>query len=195
MVDPREYANTTNPFEAPEASPHERFPRPEEEPGRMHLAERGTRLAGAMIDGALYLAAAIPGLVVVGVSAAMSADSLAGPGEDGAGLFGSMAGGLGVAVMGLSIFALAIYQWVLIATTGQTLAKKWLKMKIVKVDGTPVDFVSGVILRSWVVQALSAIPMVGGLVGLIDALMIFGEEQRCLHDHIASTIVIDITPY
>jgi uncharacterized RDD family membrane protein YckC len=102
---------------------------------------------------------------------------------------------LGMAVLFLSMFGLAIYQWILIATTGQTLAKKWLKMKIVKVDGTPVDFVSGVILRSWVVQALSAIPMVGGLVGLIDALMIFGAEQRCLHDHIAGTIVIDVTRY
>ena len=68
-------------------------------------------------------------------------------------------------------------------------------MKIVKVDGAPVDFVSGVILRSWVVQVLSAIPMVGGLVGLIDALMIFGDEQRCLHDHIAGTVVIDVTTY
>ena len=31
--------------------------------------------------------------------------------------------------------------------------------------------------------------------GLIDALMIFGEEQRCLHDHIAGTIVIDTSPF
>jgi uncharacterized RDD family membrane protein YckC len=195
MVDPYEYADPKNPFEAPKTSRDAELPRPDEEEGRRRLAERGTRLAGAMIDGALYLAAAIPGLVVVGVSAAMSADSLASAGEDGAGLFGSMAGGLGMAVMVLSIFALAIYQWILIATTGQTLAKKWLKMKIVKVDGSPVDFVSGVVLRSWVAQALSAIPLVGSLIGLIDALMIFGEEQRCLHDHIAGTIVIDTSPF
>lgn len=191
MVDPHEYANTKNPFEAPRTSPDGGFRSPEEARGPRHLAERGTRLAGAMIDGALYLAAALPGLVAVGVTAAMSADA----GEGGAGLFDSGASGLGIAVLALSIFALAIYQWVLISTTGQTLAKKWLKMKIVKVDGSPVDFVSGVVLRSWVAQALSAIPMVGGLVGLIDALMIFGEEQRCLHDHIAGTIVIDVTEY
>ena len=194
MVDPSEYADATNPFKAPEAL-STAFSRPEEELGPRHLAERGTRLAGAVIDGSLYLAAAVPGAIVMLVGAVTAPESFAGSGDDGPEFLGSMGSTLGMAVLFLSMLGLAIYQWILIATTGQTLAKRWLKMKIVKVDGTPVDFVSGVILRSWVVQALSAIPMVGGLVGLIDALMIFGAEQRCLHDHIAGTIVIDVTRY
>lgn len=192
MVDPNEDADATNPFKAPEALPTA-FSRPEDELDPTHLAERGTRLAGAIIDGALYIAAAVPGALVMFVGAVTAPESFAGSGDEGPEFFSSIRSTLGLAVLFLSMLGLAVYQWILIATTGQTLAKRWLKMKIVKVDGTPVDFVSGVILRSWVVQALSAIPMVGGLVGLIDALMIFGAEQRCLHDHIAGTIVIDVT--
>ena len=67
-----------------------------------------------------------------------------------------------------------------------------LGMKIVKTDGSDVNFVSGVILRSWVTGALSNIPFIGGIIGLVDALMIFGEEHRCLHDHIAGTKVISV---
>lgn len=193
MVDPHESTHATNPFEAPKAAPERHAPRPDEELGSAHLAERGTRLAGAIIDGALYLAAAIPGAIIVLVGAVTAPGSFADAGIDGPGLLGSLGATIGMGVVFLGFLGLAIYQWVLIATTGQSLAKRWLRMKIVKVDGSPVDFVSGVILRSWVVQALSAVPLVGGLVGLIDPLMIFGAEQRCLHDYIAGTIVIDVT--
>jgi uncharacterized RDD family membrane protein YckC len=77
-----------------------------------------------------------------------------------------------------------------VATTGQSLGKKWLGIKIVKMDGTEVDLVSGVILRSWVIGGCTYIPYVGSCVWLLDALWIFGQEQRCLHDHIANTKVI-----
>jgi hypothetical protein len=35
------------------------------------------------------------------------------------------------------------------------------------------------------------IPFVGKAVNLIDPLLIFGKEKRCLHDLIADTIVVD----
>ena len=53
-------------------------------------------------------------------------------------------------VMGLMVLAFMGYQWYLISTTGQSLAKRWMGIKIVRIDGTPVNFVNGVILRSWV---------------------------------------------
>jgi uncharacterized RDD family membrane protein YckC len=92
--------------------------------------------------------------------------------------------------MGLMVLSFMIYQWYLIATTGQSLAKRWLGIKIVRLDGSPVGFVNGVILRSWVVGALSNIPILGTIIGLVNPLMIFGEERRCLHDHIAGTRVV-----
>ena len=38
---------------------------------------------------------------------------------------------------------------------------------------------------------LTGIPMIGSLVSLVDILLIFAQDRRTLHDHIADTIVID----
>jgi len=51
-------------------------------------------------------------------------------------------------------------------------------------------FVHGVLLRQWVMGLLNAIPFIGNIIALVDPLMIFGDERRCLHDHIAGTKVI-----
>lgn len=134
------------------------------------LASRGTRFLGALLDTLIAVVFIVPPMFLFG-----------GP-EDEAGLIGA---GLGwLLVMGI--------QWYLIATTGQSIAKRMLGMKIVKTDGSDVNFVSGVILRVWVIAALGAIPFVGNIVGLVDAVMIFGEEHRCLHDQIAGTKVISV---
>ena len=102
-----------------------------------------------------------------------------------------------IGLMALMVLAFLAYQWYLVATTGQSLAKRWMGIKIVRLDGSPVGFVHGVLLRSWVISmatnAISTTPglrTLGRLVHLVDALMIFGEERRCLHDHIAGTRVI-----
>lgn len=81
-------------------------------------------------------------------------------------------------------------QWTLIATSGQSIGKKLVGTKIVKLDGSDCGFVHGVILRSWIMTALNAIPVLGNLIALFDALWIFGHESRCLHDLIAGTRVI-----
>jgi uncharacterized RDD family membrane protein YckC len=39
---------------------------------------------------------------------------------------------------------------------------------------------------------LSGIPYAGGLITLVDLLLIFGKERRCLHDLMADTIVVDV---
>lgn len=151
--------------------------------GQYVLADRGTRLGAVLIDGLLTVAAALPAGAVLFFMVGMNRGSFD-RGDAELLVYGSMG------VMGLMVLAFMIYQWYLIATTGQSLAKKWLGIKIVRVDGSPVGFVNGVILRSWVTGALSNIPVLGPIVGLVDALMIFGEERRCLHDHIAGTRVI-----
>ncbi len=86
--------------------------------------------------------------------------------------------------------ALTVYQWYLTATTGQTLGKSWVGIRIVRNDGTPVNFASGVILRSWLVQFIATVPLVGTLFAVVNVLCIFNEERRCLHDYIAGTKVV-----
>lgn len=130
------------------------------------LASPGTRLGAAFLDGFLFGGIAIVSMILDAIigSAALTGGSMA-----------------------LGALALMVYQWHLLSTTGQSLGKKWTGIRIVKVDGSPVDFVSAVLLRSWVLGVVGALLP---FVTLIDVLMIFSEEHRCLHDHIASTKVI-----
>jgi uncharacterized RDD family membrane protein YckC len=88
------------------------------------------------------------------------------------------------------LLPLNVYQWYLISKQGQTLGKKWLGIRIVKLDGSPVDFVSGVVMRSWLVGLMGFVPYLGGCFRLVDYLMIFTDERRCLHDQIAGTKVV-----
>lgn len=83
--------------------------------------------------------------------------------------------------------ALTLIQWNLIATRGQSIGKLLLGMRIVNEGGQCPGFVQGVVLRNWLRAALSFIP----LFSLIDALAIFGESRRCVHDFIAGTRVVD----
>ena len=140
------------------------------------LASRGTRLGAKIVDGLLSLAAALPGIII------------------GAIAMGAMGEDEGIMVMlgigGLGALALGIYQIYLISTTGQTLAKKWMGIRIVKLDGELPGFVHGWLLRNFVMGLISNIPFVGPIVSLVNPLMIFGDERRCLHDHIAGTKVI-----
>lgn len=139
------------------------------------LAGRWTRFGAALVDGFLSLGAALPGLVMLFMSMDKNDES-------------QVWTGLSVAVIGMLI--LGIYQWYLISTRGQSLGKKWLHIRIVKLDGSLPGFVNGVLLRAWLMSLITNIPYIGGLVGLVDPLLIFGQERRCLHDLIASTQVI-----
>lgn len=75
-----------------------------------------------------------------------------------------------------------------LASNGQTLGKKLVGIRTVTMDGEKAGFARMFFLRFLVAQGLlEMIP----LWGLIDVLCIFGSEQRCLHDKIAGTQVLD----
>jgi uncharacterized RDD family membrane protein YckC len=145
------------------------------------LATLGQRLGGSMLDTLFLMLACAPGALIGLMINSASPDRA----QDERTLVWA-----GLAGVGLLI--LSIYQTVLVSTTGQSLAKKMLKTKIVKLDGSPVGFVHGVLLRSWVVAMLGAIPFVGSFIGIVDAALIFREDRRTLHDHIAGTNVIQV---
>jgi uncharacterized RDD family membrane protein YckC len=151
-------------------------------------ASRSERLGASILDTLIT----VPFLILVGgLFFFIFRDSLRGP-DDMSRRFAVQA------ILLIGIAPLWIYQWRLIARTGQTLGKKWVGIKIVRLDGSPVDFASGVVLRSWVLSGatvlLSALgaQMLGNVIGMIDSIMIFGAERRTLHDHIAGTRVISI---
>lgn len=92
--------------------------------------------------------------------------------------------------VGLPMLLVAAVQWYLIATSGQSIGKKVVGLKIIKTDGSDVNFVSGVILRSWIPAVIGWVPFVGSIFGLVDALFIFSSDHRTIHDLIAGTKVI-----
>jgi uncharacterized RDD family membrane protein YckC len=132
------------------------------------LASRGSRFGAALLDGLLFLVAYIPFLAIKG--------------DDG------LPTGMGMAIGGLLFLGVAIYQIVGAVTRGQTLGKRLLGIKVVKLDNSPVDFVSIIIMRGFVGQGLLGIIP---LYGLIDPLFIFREDHRCIHDLVGNTKVVE----
>ena len=92
------------------------------------------------------------------------------------------------AALGFVIFVLV--QGYPLSQSGQTWGKKALKMKIVDLDGRQPSFATLIAKRYLPVQAISAVPVVGGLFGLVNVLFIFREDRRCIHDLIAGTQVV-----
>jgi len=145
--------------------------------GALRLAERGTRLAAVLLDGLLILPAAIIG--GLGAVLGRSADGKPGP------MFGVAMG-----LVGLWVIAVGVYQIYLLSTRGQTVGKRWMKVRVVKLDGSLPGFVHAVLLRVFVNGLIGAVPYLGGVYGLVDILFVFREDRRCLHDLIASTRVV-----
>jgi uncharacterized RDD family membrane protein YckC len=84
----------------------------------------------------------------------------------------------------LAIFAVQAYY---LTTQGQTIAKKWLKLRIVDSKTHEVGgFVKNVVVRTVLNAVLGLIP----LYGIVDAVFIFNEDRRCVHDRMAGTIVV-----
>lgn len=73
---------------------------------------------------------------------------------------------------------------------GQSIGKKWLGIKDVRTDGSRASFARIFWLRNVLNSAISFVPFIGSIYGLIDVLFIFGSAKRCVHDYIADTIVV-----
>ena len=149
------------------------------------LAERGTRFLSHMVDAVLSLVMLVPALI-----AGMQGGVFHGGGPTVL-LRAFTAGATGIA-SGLAWLGLILFQAYLVTTTGQSIAKRWFRIKIVKLDGSPVSFVSGVLLRSWLILVLQQIPGINMFAGLLDPLFIFRQDRRCIHDLIAGTKVINL---
>lgn len=98
-------------------------------------------------------------------------------------------------VIGVGVFLAINGYW--LHHDGQSVAKKMFGIRIVRKDGSKASLgrlIGARILPIWVI---SLVPIVGGLVGLLDALLIFRQSRYCLHDDIADTTVVTVesTPY
>jgi uncharacterized RDD family membrane protein YckC len=177
-----------NPY-APPTSDLDAGPRPGMDTAE--LAEPGARLAAVSIDGFLVSIPCLPGFIVamyylLARSGVMLENGL----QDSADGHGMVVAGVLMGMGGLVTLGIMVYQWVLISKTGQSLGKKWMGIRIVRVDGKPMSFGSGVVLRNWIPKLLGAMPYAGLVFHLVDSFFVFRADRRCLHDEIAGTRVI-----
>ena len=162
-----------NPYAAPSAIVAQAA-----EPGYVEKASRGRRLGAYFIDTLLYTLCWGPGYFQL----AMASEEV--PFEYGP--IGTAISILGL-VAGLALFG---YNLWLLHDHGQTVAKRLLRIRIVRTDGGRASLGRLFWMRSVLPAFLSAIPCLGTIFSLVDSLMIFGEDRRCLHDKMADTIVV-----
>jgi uncharacterized RDD family membrane protein YckC len=155
------------------------------------LASRWQRLGAAFVDMLPMLAALIP--LFIGVfTKELSGQPIA----DAEGLNPLTSflavGPLGVASLVLMGAVLAT-QWTLLGVRGQTLGKMVAQIRVVKLDGSRATFLRAVVFRYWPFFGLNLVfGNAGSAVGLLDTLLVFRRDKRCLHDLIAGTKVVRV---
>lgn len=160
-----------NPYQPPVAEAE-----PPLDPGMQRLASRGSRFGAALID-------SIAALAVNGVLLWAT------------GLFDEMMRNPNDLSLVLTTSAMGFVVWLVIQIAflraGQTLGKRIVGIRMVDYQtGKPASLGTLVFLRYLPVQVVAAIPVVGNILPLVDVLFIFGAEQRCVHDLIAGTKVV-----
>ncbi len=167
-------SDTQLPIEAQRFAPPQarvaEAPDTEQRPG-----SRGGRLGAALIDGLLQFGA----IFLLARVSPWNPFVLASSGVGG--MF---------AMQGVGLVLFIVLHGYLLVRHGQTIGKRLLGLRVVRPDGQAVGIGRLIGLRYGAGFLISAIPAVGMFYPLLDALLIFGRQRRCIHDWIADTIVI-----
>jgi len=91
--------------------------------------------------------------------------------------------------------AVAFVVWLLengyfLITSSQTIGKRVVGIRVENVTGGRAEAWKLVVLRHLPISMVSQIPMVGPVLALLDDLLVFRKDHRCLHDLIAGTVVV-----
>lgn len=142
------------------------------------LASRWDRLWAALIDGITMMCIIVPLMYFTG-----GIDDIANDIEP------SMTYNLFMSAMSIIIFI--ILHGKLLVNNGQTIGKKILGIKIVDLNGN-LPTVKEHLLKRYAFYFISGqIPLVGPFISLLNLLFIFSKSKRCLHDHLAGTVVVN----
>ena len=168
--------DSPNPYEPSHTDP---VPKPEiAQVPELELASRLTRLGARMVDGFIGIIVTVPLMFATGyMDRAMQQQ------VNVLEVVLWTAGGFGIYI---------VIHGYLLATRGQTVGKFLVGVKIVDYDtGHLLNVVKLIGLRDLPIGLISAVPCIGPVIALVNILFIFGEEQRCLHDLIAGTRVVN----
>lgn len=170
-----------NPYMAPRAASESIDP--QGPPPIAPLASRGDRFVGALIDSLLV---GIPTFLVAALVGFFGYSMLDTVSETAFWLINFLAW-----VAGCLVF-LAI-QGYLLANYGQTVGKRVVGTQIRGNDDRLLSLSELLLKRYLPLWLLSALPHVGSIIGIINALAIFRSNHKCLHDDLAGTKVIKLT--
>ncbi|MBL9184367.1 MAG: RDD family protein [Verrucomicrobiaceae bacterium] len=169
--------SNVNPYAAPQSQVLSNLP-------GLVPASRGVRLGACLLD-------CLTGIIGIGIPIGIAIFFMVQ--MENSGSDDVPAGAIaGFTLAGLAFLGLTIWNIVLLSTRGQTLGKKWLGIRIVTFpDGQKPGFVKGFLLRSFVNGLIGQfVPFYG----LVDVCFIFREDNRCVHDLLADTTVIEGQP-
>jgi uncharacterized RDD family membrane protein YckC len=158
------------------------------------LASRGSRLAATLVDGMVALTApAIVALVSWDWFSGEFQKMIAAPVTFE---YYTTTYGIVMFLVGLPAIATQAY---FLTKRGQSLGKMALDIRIVMNDthengGFVPNFLRRSILVWLIGMALEWGVGAGGLFQIVDILFIFGKHRRCVHDHLARTIVVEGNP-
>lgn len=141
-------------------------------PQQLQLADVGTRFVANLVDVLAVYAPFIIAAIGLGLT----------DGSPMAGVVVASGGGFALmAMLGVQLYFCANYS--------QSIGKRLLGIKVVRLDGSPASLGRVILLRNLVPQMIGSLC---GIFGIVDALLIFGDQRRCLHDYFADTIVVKL---
>ena len=104
-------------------------------------------------------------------------------------------GFIGVLILAVNLLIFTALNFVLLKKYGQTIGKRICNTQIVLIEEATVPGIHVTLLiREGVVYLAAIFGALGSLLRLMDVLVIFGREHRCVHDHIAGTQVVRFRP-
>lgn len=160
-----------NVFEAPESD------LTIDETLNMEKADRGTRFAAVILDTIVMIILIIPLFLFSEIfTSGIYIDSY----------LSEVLSGL------LSVFVFAIINYKLLVTNGQTIGKKVLKIRIIDEKSGKLASGNSLLTRYGFYFFVAYIPFVGWFISIVNALFIFSDEKKCIHDKIANTIVVKL---
>ena len=160
-------------------------------PGKDYLARRWERFVASLVDGIAIMLIYTPIQIATGYFARQMAQNV------------SIIESLAMSFIFILIFALL--QGYLLYSRGQTIGKMLLSIQAVDSrSGRLLPFFRVFFLRHFWLMPVMLLMMVfpilsplqlGGLVlgvlTIVDVLLVFSEQRRCLHDYIAGSIVVE----
>ncbi|BAN49090.1 RDD family protein [Metapseudomonas resinovorans] len=163
--------NLQNPYQAPQAE------LTADGTAELVLASRWVRLGAVLIDGLIMSLVTVLVAFFTGTYSALAEGT---------------APSLGVQLVSfvVGLVAFIIVNGRLLKNYGQTVGKRLLKIAIVDLNGHVPDLGNVLLKRYLVWWLLAYVPLVGGLILLVNYLFIFRADRRCLHDLLAGTRVV-----